>query len=91
MTIFLRKNRSNGLLFPEKEAKSVVLLRRRTEDSNLPRSGTTGVWGLAPKNRSNDLLFLEAWFCFTEESRIPTFCKVEPGSLVSAPRLTGDG
>jgi hypothetical protein len=41
------------LLFPEKEAKSVVLLRRRHWVTNLPRSGTTGVWGLAPNKKNS--------------------------------------
>jgi hypothetical protein len=45
------------LLFPEKEAKSVVLLRRKTWDTNLPRSGTTGVWGLAPKKPIRPITF----------------------------------
>jgi hypothetical protein len=36
---------NNTLLF-----LAFVLLRRRLRDPNLPRSGTTGVWGLAPKN-----------------------------------------
>jgi hypothetical protein len=33
-----------GYIFPV----SIILLGRRSWASNLPRSGTTGVWGLAP-------------------------------------------
>jgi hypothetical protein len=35
--------------FQKKKQKALVLLRRRVWAKNLPRSGTTGVWGLGPQ------------------------------------------
>jgi hypothetical protein len=40
---FITLKLNSILLFPEKEAKSVVPLRGGSWDPNLPRSGTTGV------------------------------------------------
>jgi hypothetical protein len=43
---------SGILLFPEKEAKSVSSASQKDLGAQkIPRSGTTGVWGLAPKKR----------------------------------------
>jgi hypothetical protein len=42
---------SDILLFPEKEAKSVALLRRRIPHTPKSAKPTQGVWGLAPKKR----------------------------------------
>jgi hypothetical protein len=45
------------LLFPEKEAKSVCSASQKIMGYPiLPRSGTTGFWGLAP----NKLIFLKS-------------------------------
>jgi hypothetical protein len=45
---------SSILLFPEKEAKSVCSASQKNMGyPDLPRSGTTGVWGLAPKKLTN--------------------------------------
>jgi hypothetical protein len=52
---FPEPNWTNGiLLFPEKEAKSVVLLRRRRRfQSQASAKPTLGVWGRAPKESIN--------------------------------------
>jgi hypothetical protein len=39
-------------LFPEKETKSVVLLRRRYSHTQNSAKPTLGVWGLAPKKNN---------------------------------------
>jgi hypothetical protein len=39
-------------LFPEKETKSVVLLRRRQPYTQNSAKPTQGVWGLAPKKNN---------------------------------------
>jgi hypothetical protein len=50
----------NLLLFPEKEAKSVVPLRGKLFLTQTSAKPTLGVWGLAPKKESNiSLLFPE--------------------------------
>jgi hypothetical protein len=44
---------SGIILFPEKEAKSVVLLCRRLLSTHNSAKPTLGVWGLAPKEPIN--------------------------------------
>jgi hypothetical protein len=77
---------NKAFLFPEKEAKSVVLLRRRSWAPNLPRSGTRGVGGWPPKKpsiRRIRLFFFQkkkqkALFCFAEGPGLQTFREAEP-------------
>jgi hypothetical protein len=76
---------SNGvLLFPEKEAKSVVLLRRRFGDPKLGEADPGGL-GASPQrlHRLVELFFFQkkkqkALFCFAEGLLIQNFINRAP-------------
>jgi hypothetical protein len=55
--------------FQKKKQKALVLLRRSSWDPNLPRSGTTGVWGLAPKKRTNRINDSRIVFFFFQKKK----------------------
>jgi hypothetical protein len=65
--------------FLQKEAKSVVLLCRRICYPHLPRSGTTGVWGRAPKEQVHiDLInWVVVFFFFQKKKQKALFCFAE--------------
>jgi hypothetical protein len=48
---------STALLFPEKEAESVVLLRRRLWAVQTSAKPTLGVWGLVPSKTTRYVVF----------------------------------
>jgi hypothetical protein len=43
--------------FSRKEAKALVLLRRRQHQTQTSAKPTLGVWGLAPKKPTNLVIF----------------------------------
>jgi hypothetical protein len=72
--------------FPEKEAKSVS--SRSFQDLNLPRSGTRGGWGLAPKKRRIVFIFFQKKkqkALVLEAFRTQNFREAEPGGFGGLP------
>jgi hypothetical protein len=91
---------SGFLLFPEKEAKSVVLLRRILWATNNPRSWPPTPWSASPRFSSDTAVLLkamwssgfllfpqkEALFCFADDSGLPIIREADPGGLGLAPK-----
>jgi hypothetical protein len=81
--------RFNGiLLFPEKEAKSVVLLRRILGEARNSAKPTQGVWGRAPRT------YLLTWYSLWASERFSLvvlflFQKKEAKSFVLLRRMLG--
>jgi hypothetical protein len=73
--------------FQKKKQKALFCFAEGYGLPNLPRSGTTGVWGLAPKK----LFFLKstglvAFFFFQKKKQKALFCFAEGYGLPNLPR-----